>query len=857
MAVALVVAACAGTAPSGASETSRSIPFTQAPCTNGAPVDAYRGYCATFSGANTYFGLYGPGFPTPAGWGLCASAAALGGGYPSPGYGYVPSGSPAGIDSAQLGAFGYALSSAQASGWIVAGRRGRYTADQLGAAIKLVYDHLAWGAPYPAADAGTARAIDDLRVVTAGVAGITAAPTIAVAIVERGSPGRETTAVVVTVAVPGSGRGLAGVVVSVHLRGATVAGSGAAAASMTTAGGGTGSIPIRLVGTAASTATATVSAVVGAPGLAFWSPTSIVPSAQTIAAPAPATVVSGTAVVAVTGSIQIAKSGDDPAWPVTGATFQLVNDVGAVVDTLVVGSGGITPVSVPLAVGSYSVRESVAPPGYGVAPDQTVVVVANATTLVSFTGTHGDLIRRSSLAVRKVDALSGAPLAGAALALVDQSGTIVAACTTPEDGTCDFSDLLPGTYELTEVSPPVGFATAAGLPQSVTLAPGQTTTVVVADPPLVSVTVRKAAAGSPNSGAQGAIFDLYRMDHGSLPAPPAPSDSRALAGGTWIARGTTSVGGLLEFQALLPGWAYCAIEHTAPANFTVDPAPVCTTVLGGTTELLAGEISVVDARERATLSVFKFNAAQPGVGIPGAVFDVYSKGAAAPGASAQPAGVPTFSGLSYFVSGTTGADGRLAFNVPAGYAWCIHESSVPEGWIIDPSLTCTSGTLTSSDAGGMIALPETASSAMLHVYKFNATAPDEGIAGAGFGLFVVGSLPSGYVAPPVLAGVAVPRGTTFWATGTTDAAGRLSFGVPSGHAWCIRELYAPPGYVLDAAVLCTGVLTTSTSVAASTIAVPEALAMTGGPSPWPAVVLIGTGLALLAISRRRRAPSVP
>lgn len=149
MAVALVVAACAGTAPSGASETSRSIPFTQAPCTNGAPVDAYRGYCATFSGANTYFGLYGPGFPTPAGWGLCASAAALGGGYPSPGYGYVPSGSPAGIDGAQLGAFGYALSSAQASGWIVAGRRGRYTADQLGAAIKLVYDHLAWGPRIP------------------------------------------------------------------------------------------------------------------------------------------------------------------------------------------------------------------------------------------------------------------------------------------------------------------------------------------------------------------------------------------------------------------------------------------------------------------------------------------------------------------------------------------------------------------------------------------------------------------------------------------------------------------------------------------------------------------------------------
>ena len=95
-----------------------------------------------------------------------------------------------------------------------------------------------------------------------------------------------------------------------------------------------------------------------------------------------------------------------------------------------------------------------------------MVVVANATTLVSFTGTHSSSSVTRRWPYRKVNALWGAPLA-AALALVEATGTIVAACTTPEDGTCDDQSLLlPGTYKLTEISPPVGFADRmTGLPQ--------------------------------------------------------------------------------------------------------------------------------------------------------------------------------------------------------------------------------------------------------------------------------------------------------------------------------------------------------------------------------------------------------
>ena len=69
-------------------------PAVQARCSSGAPAFAYRGYCATFDAHTTYYGLYGLGFPTASGWGICSERPASGGAYPRPGYGYVRTGAP-------------------------------------------------------------------------------------------------------------------------------------------------------------------------------------------------------------------------------------------------------------------------------------------------------------------------------------------------------------------------------------------------------------------------------------------------------------------------------------------------------------------------------------------------------------------------------------------------------------------------------------------------------------------------------------------------------------------------------------------------------------------------------------------
>src|ERR1700691_2329536 len=85
-------------------------PAGQAPCSTGPPTFAYRGYCATFNDYNTYYGLYGLGFATPSGWGICSEAPATGGAYPRPGYDYVATGVPRGARATHLSAFGYSLS---------------------------------------------------------------------------------------------------------------------------------------------------------------------------------------------------------------------------------------------------------------------------------------------------------------------------------------------------------------------------------------------------------------------------------------------------------------------------------------------------------------------------------------------------------------------------------------------------------------------------------------------------------------------------------------------------------------------------------------------------------------------------
>jgi hypothetical protein len=77
----------------------------------------------------------------------------------------------------------------------------------------------------------------------------------------------------------------------------------------------------------------------------------------------------------------------------------------------------------------------------------------------------------------------------------------------------------------------------------------------------------------------------------------------------------------------------------------------------------------------------------------------------------------------------------------------------------------------------------------------------------------------------------------------------VDLSVPSGHQWCVRELYAPSGYYLDPALHCTaGTLTSQGNLAPVIVSAPEvALPVTGGDSGSfvrAGVCLLGLGLVV-------------
>jgi hypothetical protein len=122
------------------------------------PAFPYAGFCADYDGDYTWYGTYGPGFPTDQGFGLCADPPASGGGFPAPAYDYSAGPAPSGAGG-DWNALGFAFSEGQANGWWN-GVAGQFTADQAAGAAKILYDTVVWGTPVPAMDPGVLAAYD-------------------------------------------------------------------------------------------------------------------------------------------------------------------------------------------------------------------------------------------------------------------------------------------------------------------------------------------------------------------------------------------------------------------------------------------------------------------------------------------------------------------------------------------------------------------------------------------------------------------------------------------------------------------------------------------------------------------------
>ncbi len=267
------------------------------------------------------------------------------------------------------------------------------------------------------------------------------------------------------------------------------------------------------------------------------------------------------------GTLTITKRGDAaPFLPVTGARFEVYavlgdaevpNLVGDV--ALVIGPDGIAG-PVELAEGRYVVREATPPPGYAPAGPWTIDVPPGGTIVLEV----DDLAARSSLSLRKVDAVSGVAVAGAVLAVHrddDLDGTYETAITeiTTTLEPVAVADLLPGRYRVLEVAAPPGYQLATA-PVDVVLDAAASVDVAVADRPVPTTTTTSTSTTTtstttmPDTTTTTAAVVVTTAGAAPAPLPPAAPVPRSLphTGTDRVGLTATGTGAILLGASLRP-----------------------------------------------------------------------------------------------------------------------------------------------------------------------------------------------------------------------------------------------------------------------------------------------------------------
>lgn len=149
------------------------------------------------------------------------------------------------------------------------------------------------------------------------------------------------------------------------------------------------------------------------------------------------------------GAVTVTKTDAASGAALAGATFELLNSAGQVVQTLTTDAAGTVTFS-NVQPGTYTVREAAAPAGYvlSVPATQTVTVTAGNTSSAAFANEP----IKGKIRIVKRDQLTQEPLAGAAFTItrLSQPETVVATITTGADGTAETSWLTYGKYRVTE-----------------------------------------------------------------------------------------------------------------------------------------------------------------------------------------------------------------------------------------------------------------------------------------------------------------------------------------------------------------------------------------------------------------------
>lgn len=157
-------------------------------------------------------------------------------------------------------------------------------------------------------------------------------------------------------------------------------------------------------------------------------------------------------------TIQLKKT-DDTGAALEGAVFGLYNGDDTLVSQATSDASGIVTFA-DVLIGSYTIKEISAPAGYRISTVEIPVELTkeDVDTVVQTTPyTIVDNRIGATIQIKKVDSSSGKVLSGAVFSLVNESGTIIATATSGSNGLATFSDVMPGSYTITETKAPSGY----------------------------------------------------------------------------------------------------------------------------------------------------------------------------------------------------------------------------------------------------------------------------------------------------------------------------------------------------------------------------------------------------------------
>ncbi len=278
-----------------------------------------------------------------------------------------------------------------------------------------------------------------------------------------------------------------------------------------------------------------------------------------------------------------------------------------------------------LPVGTYTFRETLVPDGYALNANTFTFTIADNGKV---TGTTEFTDSPTKLLIQKTDAETGVPLSGASFSVYDAdrkemvafinldgiglcdlrsiSSNVKSAAvnylTTDKDGTASAFYLLPGKYEITEISAPDGYCLSSNV-LSITISQTNDVTspaVLSAKDTSRDVTITKQDITN-DEGVPGATIELY--------------DSN----GNLVASHVTGEKGTTTFKKLAVG-KYTFREVIAPDGYIINTAVMAFTVSEDGT--ITGDTVIKDKKTEVTLSKKDLTAS---VSLPGATITIFDE----------------------------------------------------------------------------------------------------------------------------------------------------------------------------------------------------------------------------------------